>query len=328
MMENNMSGINKCRICSNETDNKSYFIREMQFGTREEFEYVECSHCGCLQIKSYPADPGKYYPDDYGLHNVINTGKPGKLIGWLREKKLKYVLENKKSLIGFVLNLLIKPGFEQKLIPAGVRSESSILDIGSGAGKILLNLRNKGFKDITGTDIFIDNDLIYDECLRIFKKELSEIEGPFDFIMMNHSLEHMPEQDEVFKHLRRLIKPGKMILIRIPVKTDYIWDMYGIKWGSLDAPRHFYLHTLKSMEIIAARNKFSIEKVIFDSGSYQFYSSEQIIRDIPLRSANSYYMNKKSTIFSRSEIRGFCKKAEELNKNHQGDCACFYLKPL
>jgi hypothetical protein len=119
-----------------------------------------------------------------------------------------------------------------------------------------------------------------------------------------------------------------MIMIRIPVKTDYIWDMFGIKWGSLDAPRHFYLHTQKSMEIIAARNKFSIEKVLFDSGSYQFYSSEQIIRDIPLRSANSYYMNKKSSLFSRSEIRGFVKKAEELNKNHQGDCACFYLKPL
>ncbi len=300
----------------------------MQFGTREEFEYIECSNCGSLQIKSYPSDPGKYYPDDYGLHNVTNTSRPGKLIGWLRKKKLKYVLDNEKSLTGFILNLFIKPGFEQKLLPAGVKSDSSILDIGSGAGKILLNLRNKGFKDITGTDIFIDNDLIYDECLRIYKKDLSEIEGPFDFIMMNHSLEHMPEQDEVFRHLRRLIKPGKMIMIRIPVKTDYIWNLYGVKWGSLDAPRHFYLHTLRSMEIIAARNKFNIEKVISDSGSYQFYSSEQIIRDIPLRSPNSYYMSKKSTLFSKKEIRRFAKKADELNRTQQGDCACFYLKPL
>ncbi|MGD0343325.1 MAG: class I SAM-dependent methyltransferase [Bacteroidales bacterium] len=323
-----MPEANKCRICFNETDNKSYSIREMQFGTREEFEYSECSNCGALQIKSYPSDPGKYYPDDYGLHNVTNTGRPGKLIGWLREKKLQHVLDNRKNLTGFILNLIIKPGFEQKLIPAGVKSYDSILDIGSGAGKILLNLRNKGFKDITGTDIFINNDLIYDECLRIYKKDLSGIRGQFDFIMMNHSLEHMPEQDEVFRHLRRLIKPGKMIMIRIPVKTDYIWNLYGVKWGSLDAPRHFYLHTLKSMEIIAERNNFRIEKVIFDSGSYQFYSSEQIIMDISLRAANSYYMNKKSPLFSRAEIRRFGKKADELNRKLQGDCACFYLKPF
>jgi SAM-dependent methyltransferase len=327
-MENNTPETIKCRICFNEANNKSYLVREMQFGTREEFEYIECSNCGSLQIKSYPSDPGKYYPDDYGLHNVTNTSRPGKLIGWLREKKLKYVLDNEKSLTGFILNLIIKPGFEQKLLPAGVKSDSSILDIGSGAGKILLNLRNKGFKNITGTDIFINNDLIYDECLRIYKKDLSEIEGPFDFIMMNHSLEHMPEQDEVFRHLRRLIKPGKVIMIRIPVKTDYIWNLYGVKWGSLDAPRHFYLHTLRSMEIIAARNKFNIEKVISDSGSYQFYSSEQIKRDIPLRSPNSYYMSNKSTLFSKKEIRRFTKKADELNRTQQGDCACFYLKPM
>jgi SAM-dependent methyltransferase len=323
-----MPEANKCRICFNETDNKSYFIREMQFGTREEFEYFECSSCGSLQIKSYPSDPGKYYPADYGLHNVTRSDRPGKLTGWLREKKLKHILDKEKSLTGFLLNLIIKPGFEQKLIPAGVKSTSSILDIGSGAGKILLNLRNKGFKDITGTDIFINSDLIYDECLRIYKRDLSEIEGQFDFIMMNHSLEHMPEQDNVFRHLRRLIKPGKMIMIRIPVKTDYIWNRYGTRWGSIDAPRHFYLHTLRSMEIIAARNKFTIEKVICDSGSYQFYSSEQIIRDIPLRSPDSYYMNKKSQLFSRQEIRVFSKKAEELNRELQGDCACFYLNPL
>ena len=323
-----MPETSKCRICYNETNNKSYFIKEMHYGTCEEFEYIECGNCGCLQIKSYPRDPGKYYPSDYGAHNVANSDRPGKFIGWLRKKKLKHVLNEKKSLIGFFLNIVIKPGFEQKMLPAGIKRDSSILDVGSGAGSLILNLRNKGFTDITGTDIFIDKDLIYDDCLRIYKKALNEIEGTFDFIMLNHSFEHMPDQDVVLTNLRRLIKPGKTVMIRIPVKTDYIWNLYGINWGSIDAPRHFYLHTVKSVEIIAARNRFSVGSVIFDSGIFQFYASEQIIRGIPLRSENSYYLNKKSTLFSRSEIKKFQRDADELNKRHQGDGACFYLKPL
>jgi SAM-dependent methyltransferase len=323
-----MSANSECRICHNQVNNKSFFIREMHIGTREEFEYIECGYCGCLQIRSYPQDPGKYYPDDYGAHNVISSGRPHKFIAWLRERKLKHVLNEEKNLTGLLLNLLIKPGFEQKMLPSCVKSDSSVLDVGSGTGSLILNLRNKGFKNITGTDIFIKNDLIYDDCLRIYKKELSEIEGKFDFIMLNHSFEHMPDQDEIFKHLYRLIKPHKMVMIRIPVKTDYIWNLYGVNWGQIDAPRHFYLHTLKSMNIIAARNKFNIEKVIFDSGIFQFYSSEQNIKDIPLRSENSYYLNSKTSIFSRSDIIRFQKKANELNRIEQGDSACFYLIPI
>jgi SAM-dependent methyltransferase len=318
----------ECRICNNRENNKSYLIREMYIGTREEFEYFECSNCGCLQIMTYPQNPGEYYPDNYGSFNVRNLEKPGRLIGYLRNQKLKYVLNEKRTLVGFLLNLLIKPGFEQKMLPAGVKSDSSILDIGSGVGSLILNLRNKGFKDITGTDIFIKNDLFYDDHLRILKKELKDIEGKYDFIMLNHSFEHMPDQDEVLKHLYRLIKPSKTVMIRIPVKTDYIWNRYDVNWGSIDAPRHFYLHTLKSMEIIAKKNNFRVEEVIFDSGIFQFFSSEQYIKDIPLRSAKSYYLKNKNSIFSKSEIKKFQKMAKELNNTRQGDGACFYLKPV
>lgn len=299
----------------------------MYVGTREIFEYFECSNCGCLQIKTYPQNPGMYYPDNYGSFNVRNLDKPLRFIGYLRNQKLKYVLNEKRTLIGFLLNLIIKPGFEQKMLPAGIKSDSAILDVGSGIGSLILNLRNKGFKDITGSDIFIKNDLIYDDHLRIYKKELKDIEGKYDFIMLNHSFEHMPDQNEVLKHLSRLIKPSKTVMLRIPVKTEYIWNRYGVNWGSIDAPRHFYLHTLKSMEIIAQKNNFTIEKVIFDSGIFQFYSSEQYIKDIPLSSGNSYYLKNRKTIFSKSDIKMFQKMAMELNKTQQGDGACFYLKP-
>lgn len=315
-----------CRICKNKKNNKIHTVKEMFFGTRESFEYIECGNCGCLQIKKYPQDLAKYYPENYGAHKAKNISRSKPVIEYLRNQRLSYVMDNKKSINGFLLNLLIKPDFESKLLPAKVMSTSSILDVGSGAGTLILNLRNKGFKDITGIDKFIKEDIIYDTNLRIYKKEISEVKGQFDFIMMNHSFEHMPDQDEVMTHLKRLIKPSKYIMIRVPVKTDYIWNKYGVNWGQIDAPRHFYLHTEKSMQIIAERHNFTIEKILYDSEKFQFYSSEQYAKDIPLRDERSYYMNPDNSVFSKNEIRNFEKKSRELNKNGQGDSACFYLR--
>lgn len=300
----------------------------MYSGTRDVFEYFECSNCGCLQIKTYPTNLDKYYPENYTSFRVRNLNKPGRFIGYLRNQKLKYVLNEKPTFIGFLLNLFVKPGFEQKMLPGGIKSDSSILDIGSGVGSLLLNLRNKGFKNITGSDIFIKEDIIYDEHLRILKKSIYELDGQYDFIMLNHAFEHMPDQNEVLENLHRLIKPDKIVMIRIPVKTEYIWDRYGINWGSIHAPNHFYLHTMKSMKILAEKNHFSLIKVVSDSGIYQFYSSEQYIKDIPLLSENSYHINPSRSDFRKSEIRKFKKMTRMLNRTNQGDCACFYLKPL
>jgi SAM-dependent methyltransferase len=317
-----------CRICGNQNDNKSFFIKEMYFGSQDQFEYFECSNCGCLQIKEYPDNIAKYYPENYGAYKPRNLKKPGRLIGFLRSQKLKHAINEKRSLVGFLLNLLIKPGFEQKMTPGNIRSDSSILDIGSGAGSLLLNLRNKGFKNITGSDIFINDDIIYDDHLKIFKKSIYDLEGQFDFIMLNHAFEHMPNQKEVLQNLHRLIKPGHTVMIRIPVKTEYIWNRYGVNWGSLHAPNHYYLHTVESMKILAGQTGFDLFDTRFDSGIYQFYSSEQFIKGIPLYSENSYHLNHAKGGFSKKELKRFRKLTKELNRTKQGDAACFYLKHI
>ena len=318
----------ECRICNNQLDNKIYRVREMYFGTREEFEYIECHACGCLQIKEYPEDISKHYPENYGSFVGKKEFNQSVFISKIRNIKLRHALNYKKSILGIILNSLIKPGFEQKLAPAKINENSSILDIGSGEGMLLLNLRGKGFKNITGSDIFIKNDIVYDQHLRILKKSLFDFNEKFDLVMLNHSLEHMPDQDKVFQKLRTLVKPGGMVIIRIPIKTDFIWELYGTDWVQIDAPRHYYLHTLKSIQIIAQRNNFKPGKPLFESGIFQFYGSEQNRKNMPLRSELSYYENPSKSMFTEKEIKQFKDKASELNKNEQGDCVCLYLTPV
>ena len=54
-----------CAICGNAEGNRSHAVREMMLGTGEQFEYLECGRCGCLQIADPPGDLARYYPQGY-----------------------------------------------------------------------------------------------------------------------------------------------------------------------------------------------------------------------------------------------------------------------
>ena len=55
----------QCRICDARAAAPIYRLREMFFGTREEFDYFKCPSCGCVQIVEIPEDIGRHYPSDY-----------------------------------------------------------------------------------------------------------------------------------------------------------------------------------------------------------------------------------------------------------------------
>ena len=61
-----------CKICANSRGNKYHTIKEMMFGTRHSFDYLECGECGTIQIVTPPDDLSPYYPDEawktYGVH--------------------------------------------------------------------------------------------------------------------------------------------------------------------------------------------------------------------------------------------------------------------
>src|SRR6185436_3569999 len=92
-----------CRICGNAEGNQTFFPREMMFGWREEFEYLECGRCGCLQIARIPANLAKYYPSD-GYYSY-KAPKQKRVPGWLlalRHLRTRYLL-GEFSFIGMLL---------------------------------------------------------------------------------------------------------------------------------------------------------------------------------------------------------------------------------
>lgn len=298
------------------------------YGIGDKFVYFQCSECGCLQLADIPNDLHRYYPGDYYSFQ---------LPGWLNHNSLRKRINLRLTyLLAMHSNCPDNPLFSKVYCPPNlfrfdwiegtkVNRNSRILDIGCGAGDILVEMANYGFKHLLGADPYIENDLIYDNGVRIRKLQLDEIDQQFDFIMLNHSFEHMDNPLLALKNINRLLRPGKYCLVRVPVASSYAWKHYGVNWFQIDAPRHLYLYTPKSMEILAAQSGFSVKHTTYDSTLQQFILSEQYAKGITLHDAKSYAKDPRNSLIGDDELAAYEAKVKELNAIGEGDQACFYL---
>lgn len=313
-----------CRICGNVEGNIPYRVREMMFGTREVFDYFQCRECGCLQIADIPTDLARHYPNDYFSFKKFSRSTQNPLRGFFDRHRVMQGL-GQPDWIGRFAGLFAKPlNYVEWLKKTRLNTSAGILDVGCGRGKLLLRMRLGGVQDCTGVDPFLTETVRYDNGVTIHKTSLNEFAATsskkYDLIMFHHSLEHMENPGEMLKNAARLLSSKGSIMVRIPVADCYAWEHYGVNWMPLDAPRHLYLLTRKSMQILAGQAGLQIWRTEYDSTIQQFINSELYCRDIPLNASE-----KEKRIFSRAQIKEFKRHAEQLNQQQRGDQAVFYL---
>ncbi len=319
----------ECRICGNSEHNTQYEVREMMLGLRDKHTYYECADCGCLQLASLPMNIQDYYPtEDYYSYDAIQvaTGIKGALI----RMRDRYAATG-DCIIGKLMQYIQPHDKLPSLRFTQVTLDSKILDVGCGAGHLLHSMKEAGFKNLLGIDPFNNKEIQYDNGLRIEQKSIHKlarqnIEGDWDLIMFNHSFEHVVDQQEVLEKTYQLLKPDGICMIRIPTVTSWAWRSYGVDWVQLDAPRHLFLHSLKSMHVLAKQLGFKLEEVIYDSFAFQSWGSIQYQQDIALHDKNSYAVNPDKSLFSKADIQEFEELSKELNTSKSGDQAAFYLR--
>jgi len=245
----------------------------------------------------------------------------------LRSQLTKYWLDG-KNVIGMLMARRRKkeaPYFVDWFKDRNISLNSKILDVGSGSGKLLVDMRQYGFRGITGVDPYLKEDIFYDKGVTVLKKNVYELTQVYDFILLKDSFEHILDPLSVLNQLHRLLKPKGCLLIMMPVAGCYAWKKYNVNWVQLDAPRHIFLHTIKSFGLLAHKAEFQINDIKYDSYDFQFWGSEQYIKDIPLFDPRSRMVNPESSLFSKAQIEEFKTRSHELNENGLGDQARFYL---
>ena len=333
----------KCKICGKNTCQKDiqiYSIKEMMVGTKEEFKYMECPHCKSLQIIEIPEDMGEYYNQNYYSFGNINP-----FVKKLFYHLNKYYLEG--DWFGQILDKFIDGNksiyefIKYHIEKNKLSHNSQILDVGCGNGYFLEMLADLGFNDLNGMEPFIEEQ-INSEKFTIFKSFLDDFNPKkfYDLIFFNDSLEHMDNPYQNLLNAKELLKDEGYLIISIPIKSDYFWDLYGVNWYQLDAPRHFITFTLDGFNDLLTLVDLEIEMLSFNSNPLVFIFSEDYSNGIPMNSKESYLSKSdlknrfKRTIYkinfkdTKVDFKYLQKIIEDLNDEQKSEHAIFLIKKV
>ncbi len=303
------------------------------FGTGDSFDYVECTACGTVQINEIP-ELSRYYPDDYysfsgaelnGLRIRLLNALAPVFYAFRNSGAGKWMASSFPSAASRMDHFDLETQvFDRGLglgavLASGVSKGSRILDVGCGTGRLLDILGMLGFSSLTGIDAFLDTDRTAKGGARLLKKEIADLDGEFDLIMFHHSFEHLADPANSLRAVSDRLASGGMCLVRIPL-VNYAWEEYGVNWVGLDAPRHLHLFSERAFKDLAEKAGFDVERVVFDSTSFQFVGSELYSRGLPLNESI-----RARSLFTSEQIRNWKRKARELNQLGRGDQAAFYL---
>lgn len=291
----------------------------MMFGTREEFVYCQCDACDCLQIDTFPEDIARHYPSDYYSYDPRRHRRIKRLRRGLRRR---WILTAPRIAVTILRAFSGSDPLFHMYRDLGLRPENRVLDVGAGSGGHVLELRDAGIVQAIGLDPFVNADVEFEGRVLVRKLPIGEMTGVFDLITFHHSLEHTPGQVEALAQARRLLAKGGQVLVRIPTVSSEAFERYAEHWVNLDAPRHFFLHSHKSLEIVAAKAGLQMSRLWCDSSAMQFLASEQYVNGIPLMAPQSAAVNKAAGIFSDAQRKEYEKRAVELNRRLRGDTIC------
>lgn len=313
--------MDSCKICGNGENNRTFTAREMMQGTRAEFQYMECSICACIQIMNVPTDMSDYYSNlSYG--SFISPGKPSfkKRIRTIRNK---YAIWGKGGVLGYFLNQMVPLTADYCVIKDYAKVDSKILDVGCGAGAYINDLCDIGFLNVSGIDPFLEKELVYDNGVVIRKMFLEQLTEQYDVILSHHSFEHVPLPLETLTTIKKLLRPGGVCLLTIPVAED-LYRQYGQDCYLIQAPQHFFLYSIKSMAVLIKNAGLRVEKIMRDATttSNWYKYSELWRRDVSCNEAGGN-LDKN---FTRKELAEFARTERDLNRQGKGDNITFILR--
>lgn len=326
----------RCPACLSASRTEVIKVRENMFGISEDFDYSVCAECGSLALITIPENMAPYYPRNYysvDLDPERALGAP--VVRQFAELVISSALWG-RGVFSSIATAVIPRRQLRTLVSilgsirgAGLVNgkETRVLDVGCGSGMLVFALGLAGVKDVVGVDPFMSSGRELSTGGRLVKQDLSEVEGSFDLIMFHHSLEHVPDPEASLREALKRLTPGGRVLIRMPTPSSHAFATYGAAWVSLDAPRHLVVLSRRGLATLCERLGAGVLSVADDSTGFQFWGSEQSLRGIPLMDGQSVMVKPRDAPFSKRQLRGWEKRAVDLNRAGRGDQAAWVIEP-
>jgi len=220
---------------------------------------VQCTQCGLVyqNPRPTPAEIGEHYPLEYESYADVVVGKKR---NWLLQQALDH---GSRKRVRFVT----------RHKPQGGR----LLDIGCAAGAFMLGMEAHGGWQTFGVELSEDVALLARsrhglEVLPGTLEQASFGDAVFDAVTMWDVFEHLHDPAGSLREVHRVLKPGGLLLLRVPNLASWDAELFGEYWAGLDAPRHLYIFTPDTLERMLTQADFDVLDHSSAIGSYTTFA--------------------------------------------------------
>lgn len=307
--------LKKCQICN--SDFKEVIeASDKMFEASEKFFYGLCEKCGCLQELNPPKQMHEHYPKNY--YSLKKISKPT-FKNWRRGLKRRLILTHPKAITKLIKFLINGNEVYWTYRDCGLKIEHKFLDVGTGSGEHVIELRQSGLSGAIGIDPHIEEEITYENTILVKKCDLQSVNEKYDFIAFHHSLEHIPDQIGTIQAAQRLLNDNGKIIIRIPTVSSIAYEKYKSNWFQLDAPRHLFLHSHQSIENLANTANMKITKMWCDSNENQFLISELHQKNVKTELNHDKIKIAIKHNFTKEELMKYKQLTRSVNAELKGD---------
>jgi len=281
-----------CDLCGSTRATPLFETRDRLHELPGRFALVRCDSCGLVRLSPRPTAEALsgYYPgEDYGPHRPtgISRGDPDRPLGKVRDALRDETLRTlgypepphrpARPIVRLARKQLLRrlahgyaEGFPRHV--TGGRA----LDVGCGNGFFLALIRDVGWS-VEGVDLSPTAAAVARESLGIdvhvgdvFDDALPT--GAYDYLRMNHVVEHVPSPTATLRRVAELLRPGGMAYIETPNVASVGFRLYRRHWFALDSPRHLYLFTPSTLRRTveqAGLELVSLQTLVWDRLSWE-----------------------------------------------------------
>lgn len=244
-----------CNLCHKNNPALLYRLPDYLLA-REELvtTLVKCQNCGLVYQNPRPRieEMGEHYPPVYDSYNPASDGQN---TPWLIKQAVDYGLNKRCQFV------------------TRHKSAGKLLDIGCATGVFLNKASEHPDWEVQGVEISPHAARIAREryCLEVFTGTLEEAafeNCSFDAVTMWDVFEHLHDPQGSLRVIHRILKPGGVLVIRVPNLDSWDARIFGPYWAGLDAPRHLYVFDRNTLRNLIEANGFRILEQSSRGGSY------------------------------------------------------------
>lgn len=212
-----------CPVCQSE--------KSREIGLKNNFKVFICSKCGSIHTAKSSDEQNLFSYDNY--YDGGNTAIPDFV-----HQRLSEIVET------------FSP----------YRQNNSLLDVGCGAGILLLAGEKAGWK-VEGVEVSNPAvEYLRGKGLKVFHGTLDEARFPdnhFDVITSVEVLEHITEPKYLVEEIYRILRPGGLFWGTTPHGRGLTAKTIGIDWSAVAPPEHLQLFSIPGIKIMFEQTGFS-----------------------------------------------------------------------